>query len=139
MNTRIALVVTLLAGLTGAASIVPAMAENHTPADATEMEAMSAVKLSIAEASTAAEAKLGGKAVEVSLDVVNGTPVYVVSLLGADGTEIEANVDAMSGVVTMAPAEVADTETADDAENGDENGGENEGQNGENGEEAEAQ
>ena len=138
MNTRIALVVTLLAGLTGAASIAPAMAENHTPADATEMEAMSAVKLSVAEASTAAEAKFGGKAVEVSLDVVNGTPVYTVSLL-ADGTEMEASVDAMSGVVTMAPAEVADTETPDDAENGGEKSGENEGQNGENGEEAEAQ
>ena len=138
MNTRIALVVTLLAGLTGAASIAPAMAENHTPADATEMEAMSAVKLSVAEASTAAEAKFGGKAVEVSLDVVNGTPVYAVSLMGADGSEMEASVDAISGAVTMAPAEVADNETADDAENGGDNEGQN-GENSENGEEADAQ
>lgn len=132
MNKRIALVVTLLAGLTAAGSIAPAMAENHSPADVAETQAISAVKLSVAEASTAAEAKFGGKAVEVSLDVVNGTPVYAVSLLGADGSEMEASVDAISGTVTMAPAEVADNETADDGENG----GENEGQNGE---EAEAQ
>lgn len=138
MNKRIALVVTLLAGLTGAASIAPAMAENHTAADVTEMQAMSAVKLTVAEASTAAEAKLGGKAVEVSLDVVNGAPIYTVSLLGADGTEMEASVDAISGVATMTPAEVADNETADSAENGGENEGQN-GENGENGEEADAQ
>lgn len=134
MNKRIAIVVTLLTGLAGAVSVAPALAENRSAADATETQAMSTAKLTVAEASTAAEAKLGGKAVEVSLDVVNGTPVYTVSLLGADGTEMEASVDAISGVVTMAPAETADNETADDAENG-----ENEGQDGQNGEEAEAQ
>lgn len=135
MNKRIALVLTLLAGLTGAASVAPAMAENHTTEDINEMQAMSAVKLTAAEASTATEAKFGGKAVEVSLDVASGAPEYAVSLMGIEGTEMEVRVDAISGVVTMAPTEVADTETADDAENG----SENEGQNGESGEEAEAQ
>ena len=138
MNKRIAIVVTLLTGLAGAVSVAPALAENHSAADATETQAMSTAKLTVAEACTAAEAKLGGKAVEVSLDVVNGTPVYTVSLLGADGTEMEASVDAVSGVVTMAPAEVAHNESADGNENGGENEGQN-GENGENGEEAEAQ
>jgi uncharacterized membrane protein YkoI len=138
MNKRIALVATLLAGLAGAVSIAPALAENHSPADVAETQAISAVKLTVAEASTAAEAKFGGKAVEVSLDVVNGTPVYAVSLMGADGSEMEASVDAISGAVTMAPAEVADNETADDAENGGDNEGQN-GENSENGEEADAQ
>ena len=138
MNKRIALVATLLAGLAGAVSIAPALAENHSPADVAETQAISAVKLTVAEASTAAEAKFGGKAVEVSLDVVNGTPVYAVSLMGADGSEREASGDAISGAVTMAPAEVADNETADDAENGGANEGQN-GENSENGEEADAQ
>ena len=138
MNKRTALVVTLLVGLTGAASIAPAMAENHSPADIAETQAMSAVKVTVAQASTAAEAKFGGRAVEVSLDVVNGTPVYAVSLVGTDGSEMEASVDAISGAVTMAPAEVADNETMDDAENGDQNEGQN-GQNSENGEDPEAE
>lgn len=138
MNKRITIVLTLLAGLTGAASIAPAMAANKSPADAAETQAMSAVNMTVAEASTAAEVKFGGKAVEVSLDIVNDTPVYTVSLIGADGSEMEASVDAVSGVVTMAPAEVADNETADGNENGSENEGQNV-ENGENGEEAEAQ
>lgn len=137
MNKRMALVATLLAGIVGAASIVPAMAENHTAADAAEVQAMANVKLTVAEASAAAEAQFGGKAVEVSLDVINGMPVYNVSLLGADGAEIEATVDAMTGTATAAPAEQADNEATGETEDGDQ-GGEN-GENGEGGEASEAQ
>jgi uncharacterized membrane protein YkoI len=128
MNNRIALVATLLAVIVGAASIVPAVAESHTAADAAEVQAMSNVKLTVAQASAAAEAQFGGKVVEVSLDVVNGAPLYNVSLLGADGAEIEATVDAMTGAVTAAPAEQADNEASGEAEGGDQ------GENGEAGE-----
>lgn len=124
MNKRIALVATLLAGIVGATSIVPAMAENHTAADQAEVQATANVKLTVAEASAAAEAQFGGKVVEVSLDVVNGMPVYNVSLIGTDGAEIEATVDAMTGAVAAAPAEQAGDEATGEAEDGDE-GGEN--------------
>lgn len=124
MNKRIALVATLLAGIVGATSIVPAMAENHTPADKAEVQAMANAKLTVTEAAAAAEAQFGGKVVEVSLDVVNGMPVYDVSLIGTDGAEIEATVDAMTGAVAAAPAEQADDEAAGEAEDGDQ-GGEN--------------
>lgn len=137
MNKRIVLVATLLAGIVGATSIVPAMAENHTPADATEVQAMANVKLTVAEASAAAEAQFGGKVVEVSLDVVNGMPVYNVSLVGADGAEIEATVDAMTGTVTAAPAEQDDNEATGETEDGDQGG--EQGENGESGEASEAQ
>lgn len=137
MNKRIVLVATLLAGIVGATSIVPAMAENHTPADATEVQAMANVKLTVAEASAAAETQFGGKVVEVSLDVVNGMPVYNVSLVGADGAEIEATVDAMTGTVTAAPAEQADNEATGETEEGDQGG--EQGENGEGGEASEAQ
>jgi uncharacterized membrane protein YkoI len=133
MKKRIALVATLLAGIVGAASIVPAMAESHTAADAAEVQAMANVKLTVAEASAAAEAQFSGKVVEVSLDVVNGMPVYNVSLLGTDGAEIETTVDAMTGTVTAAPAEQANG----GAEDGDQGG--EQGENGEGGEENEAQ
>ncbi|MBU1306751.1 MAG: PepSY domain-containing protein [Alphaproteobacteria bacterium] len=137
MNKRIVLAATLLAGIVGATSIVPAMADNHTPADATEVQAMANAKLTVAEASTAAEAQFGGKVVEVSLDAVNGMPVYNVSLLGADGAEIEATVDAMTGTVTAAPAEQADNEATGETEDGDQGG--EQGENGESGEASEAQ
>ena len=137
MNKRIALVATLLAGIVGAASIIPAVAESHTAADATEVQAMANVKLTVAEASAAAEAQFGGKVVEVSLDVVNGMPVYNVSLLGTDGAEIEATVDAMTGTVTAAPAEQADNEASGESEDGDQGG--EQGENGESGEASEAQ
>lgn len=135
MNKRIALVATLLAGIAGAGSIVPAMAESHTAADAAEVQAMANVKLTVADASAAAEAQFGGKVVEVSLDVVNGMPVYDVSLRGTDGAEIEATVDAMTGAVTAAAAEQADDEATGETEDGDQGGeqGENGGA-GENGE-----
>ncbi|QYO75581.1 PepSY domain-containing protein [Devosia salina] len=130
MNKRIALAATLLAGIVGATSIVPAMAENHTAADKAEVQAMADVKLTVAEASAAAEAQFGGKVVEVSLDVVNGKPIYDVSLIGTDGTETEAMVDAVTGAVAAAPAEQADDETGgqtEDGEQGGENGEANEG------------
>lgn len=133
MNKRIALVVPLLAGIVGAASIVPAMAESHTATDASEVQAMANLKFTLAEASAAAEAQLGGKVVEVSLDVVNGMPIYNVSLVGADGAEIEATVDGMTGTVAAAPAEQADNEATGETEGGEQ------GENGEGGEASEAQ
>lgn len=142
MSKRNAIII-MVASLLGTTSIAPVLADSHSAADAAEVQAMSAAKLSIAEASAAAEGQFGGKTVEVSLDVINGAPVYMVSLRAADGTEMGASVDAVTGAVTTAPVDVADNETGDnetgdDAEDS-ENGSENEGENGENGGENEAQ
>ncbi|MGV8834092.1 MAG: PepSY domain-containing protein [Devosia sp.] len=103
MITRIALVATLLAGLAGAATIVPAMADNRGATDTAETQAMATASLTLAQASAAAEAEFGGKAIETALDVLNGTPTYTVSLLAADGTESEALVDAVTGTIAAAP------------------------------------
>tara|TARA_R110000868_G_scaffold30334_31_gene112385 strand:- start:37 stop:429 length:393 start_codon:yes stop_codon:yes gene_type:complete len=130
MNKRIALVATLLAGIVGVGAIAPVMAESHTAADAAEIQAMATVKLTLAQASAAAEAQFGGTAVEVALDVINGTPTYTVSLLAADGTESEALVDAVKGTVTAAPADETDENggETEESDNGAENGEETEAQ-----------
>lgn len=129
MNKRIALLAALLVGISSVGVIVPAMADNHTTQDAAEVQAMASVKLAVADAATAAEAKFGANATEVNMEVVNGMPVYEVSLTDARGVETEATVDAVTGAVTVATAVQVD----------DENGSGEAGEQGENGVENEAQ
>lgn len=140
MKKSVLVAATAIASLISVASIGAAVADNHTANnDAAEIQAMMGAKLSASEAAIAAEASVGGRAINVGLEDASGQLFYEVTLIAADGTEIEVTVDAMSGAV----AKVAATEDAnggeqagDQNENGDAENGEG-GEGSENGEGAE--
>lgn len=129
MTKRVVIIATLLAGIVGVGAIGPAMAQNQTTPDAAETQAMASATVTLAQASTAAEAKFGGKAIEISLDVIGGTPTYTVSLLATDGSESEALVDARTGTVVAASVDQVDQQGGDTEQNesGAETGEQNEG------------
>lgn len=137
MKKSVLVAATAIASLISVASIGVAVADNHAANnDAAEIQAMMGAKLSASEAATAAEASVGGRAVSVGLEDASGQLLYEVTLIAADGTEIEVTVDAMSGAV----AKVAATEDTNDGEQaGDqnENGGDENGEDSENGENGE--
>ena len=118
----------------GLAAMGPSYAQTSEPSEAIETQQMASVKLSAAEAATAAQTALGGRA--MSVDLENGTqaPSYQVTLVLADGSELEAVVDAMSGSVTKAPAMTGDHGDQGHTENSNEQENENEGDGGENSE-----
>lgn len=141
MKKNVLVAAAAIASVISVASIGAAVANNHTAnTDAAETQAMMGAKLTASEAAKAAADSIGGKVVDVTLEDASGLLVYEVTLIAADGTEIEATVDAMSGAV----AKVAATEdnnngeqSGDQEENGDTGGNGEAGENGENGEGAE--
>lgn len=133
MKKSVLVAATAVAGLISVGSIGAALAANHTGNDAAEVQALMGAKLTAADAAAAAEASIGGKVISVTLEDASGQLVYEVTLIAADGTEMEATVDAVSGAV----AKVAATEdNNNDEQAGDQN--EENGESGENGENGES-
>lgn len=137
MKKSVLVAATAIASLISVASIGAAIANNHaTNTDAAEIQAMMGAKLSAAEAAAAAEASVGGRAVNVGLEDASGQLLYEVTLIAADGTEIEVTVDAMSGAVAKVAA-AEDTNNDEQAGDQNEDGGDENGEGNENGENGE--
>lgn len=116
----------MVANVLGFSAIAPAWAETQSGAtDSAEVQILMTAKLTVAQAAAAAEASLGGRTINVGLEDKAGQPIYEVTLLAADGTELEATVDAMTGTVTKV-ASTEDTGNADESENAGEEGADGE-------------
>jgi len=118
----------------GVAAMGPSYAQVTGQSDAAETQQIASAKLGAADAATAAQAALGGRATSVDFENNANMPAYQVTLIMADGSEVEALVDAMTGGVSKAPAltgEQGDQGHTDNSEQGGENQGEQDGENAE--------
>ena len=88
----------------GLVAMSPGYAQPNEAGEAAETAKMASVTLSAADAATAAQTALGGRATSVDLEFDGQAPSYQVTLVLANGTELEAVVDAASGAVSKAPA-----------------------------------
>lgn len=117
---------TVLAAALGASLAPQAFAaEPSAKADAQEMHALAAAKLSAGAAIDAALAQTPGKVSELQFNLENGVANYEVSILGQDGAEHDFAVDAATGKVSVIAAD-EDSGQARDAE--DDEGGQEEGE-----------
>lgn len=113
---------TLIAALTvGGVGTALAQSSSTTTApaeqsDAMELAAREGAKVSLADAIAIAEKEGGGKAVDAGFEDENGSYVYEVEVLGANG-EQTVLVDANSGKVTKVARNADDN---DDQDEGDE-------------------
>lgn len=99
-----------LATVLGLGAISGVVAANHTNDSETEKAEIASAKLAMADAVTAAEKETGGKATETEIVSKDGTAVYAVEILKADGTEQEVMVDAMNGTILNVALEGSDNE-----------------------------
>ena len=117
---------TVLATALGAGLAPQAFAaEPSAKADAQEMQALAAAKLSAGAAIDAALAQTPGKVSELQFNLENGVGNYEVSILGQDGAEHDFAVDAATGKVSVIAAD-EDSGQASDAE--DDEGGPEDGE-----------
>lgn len=94
----------------GAGSYAIAGDTNEASEDAAELAALSDARLSLVEAVGIAEAKSGATAAEAEFEVEDGSAVFEIGLYAADGAELEATVDAMTGKVLELGADDEDNE-----------------------------
>ncbi|WP_165784527.1 PepSY domain-containing protein [Zhengella mangrovi] len=110
---------TVLAAALGAGLAPQAFAaERSAQADAQEMQALAAAKLSAGAAIDAALAQAPGKVSELQFNLENGVGNYEVSILGQDGAEHDFAVDTATGKVSVIAAN-EDSGQARDAEDDD--------------------
>lgn len=97
------------------AVMTPAQAADQAPGkdDSAEYAKLGSAKLSLAEASTAAEKQFGGKAVNAAFDNEQQSPIYEVELM-SDARSKTVAVNGQTGEVK----EVADSNTGENGHDG---------------------
>lgn len=103
----------------GAAFAQGSMTETQESGEASDMKASLGAKVQLSEAIAAAEAAVGGKAVDSGFEEEGTSPAWEVEVAKADGTSATVLVDAATGKVDQNTK--ADRETKEDGEGG-ENG-----------------
>ena len=105
--------------LSAPATAAFAQADTVAPNDS-EMQALTATKVTAADAVAATETASGGKVVELSLDMESAVPAYRVTAVSMAGAETNYLVDATTGKAVLFLEAKAATDTADENEGGDE-------------------
>lgn len=102
----------LVAGSVGGFAIAEAGSQDN---DKAEHAAFLSSGVSLSDAVSLAETESGAKAISAEFDDEDGTFGYEIELLSADGTELEAKIDANSGTVLS----IATDEQDEDGEGAD--------------------
>ena len=78
--------------------------------DQAEYQVFLSTRISLADASTAAEAHTGARAISADFEQEDNAFIFEVELISADGTELTANVDATTGTVLQVETETQETD-----------------------------
>lgn len=101
MNKSVTLAAVLPASAIGAASVGTALASSANPIhDPAEAQALLGAKLSALDAAAAAVKEVPGKVAEIGFDAGDDGVSYEVTVIAADGSEHDLNVDGTTGKVS---------------------------------------
>jgi uncharacterized membrane protein YkoI len=99
------------------AGLAPVWADDDD--DAAEHEAFKETTISLSTAAAAAEAQTGARAMSAEFAKDDGAFIYEVELLAADGTTLEAEVDAQTAAVLEVETEDGEDDEDDAEDEGD--------------------